>query len=288
MPVSHDRATPTSKPSTALVLGGGGVTGIAWELGVVAGLLDGGVDVRDADLVVGTSAGATVAAQLTTAPLDGLVAAQLADRCAEIPVELDLELMIEIFSLLADRSVSHDDRRARVGVRALAADCVPEDVRRAVVEARLPVHDWPDRPVVLTAVDVVSGEFVPFDRASGVALVDAVAASCAVPGVWPPVTIDGRRFMDGGVRSSTNADLAAGHDRVLVLTPMADGTTSGLERQVERLREAGSTVLVVSADDAALAEIGSNVLDPARRAPALHEGRRQGVAAAGAVGAIWA
>ena len=211
----------------ALVLGGGGVTGIAWELGVIAGLAAAGCDVRDADLIVGTSAGATVAAQISTGPLDDLVASQRSTTSAEIAAELDLDLMIEIFTVLGDRSIPADERRAAVGAHALAAETVPEAVRREVIAARLPAHRWPDAPVLLTAVDALSGELVTFDRTSGVELVDAVAASCAVPGVWPPVTIGGRRYVDGGVRSSTNADLAAAHDRILVLTPMAQAMALG-------------------------------------------------------------
>src|SRR6187551_2142050 len=143
----------------ALVLGRGGVPGIAWELGVIAGLADAGTDVRDADLIVGTSAGATVAAQITAAPLADLVAAQQSATTSEIAVELDLDLMIEIFSVIGDRSLSSDERRARVGAYALAADTVAEPVRRAVIAARLPSHDWPAAPVVLTAVDATSGAF---------------------------------------------------------------------------------------------------------------------------------
>jgi NTE family protein len=164
---------------------------------------------------------------------------------------------------------------------------VTEPVRRAVIAARLPSHDWPTRPIVLTAVDAHSGAFTTFDASSGVPLVDAVAASCAVPGIWPPVTIAGRRYIDGGVRSSTSCDLASGHRHVLVLTPMPAAMTLGLETEVDRLRAEGSTVVVLVADGEALARIGPNPLDPSRRAPALEEGRRQGAAAAATVRALW-
>jgi NTE family protein len=160
-------------------------------------------------------------------------------------------------------------------------------VRRAVIAARLPSHTWPAHPVVVTAIDAHSGAFTRFDASSGVSLVDAVAASCAVPGVWPPVSIGGRRYIDGGVRSVTNADLASGYGRVLILTPMPATITPGLEREVDGLRRQGSTVLVVSADDAALSRFGDNPLDPSRRAPALEEGRRQGAAAGRAIRALW-
>ena len=195
--------------------------------------------------------------------------------------------MIEIFAVLGDQSIPAAQRRAAIGAHALAADTVPEPVRREVIAARLPAHDWPEAPVLLTAVDAATGELVTFDRTSGVELVDAVAASCAVPGVWPPVTIGDRRYVDGGVRSSANADLAADHGRVLVLTPMAAGMTLGLDRQIERLQADGTTVMVISADEAALARIGDNVLDPSRRAPALEEGERQGAAAAAEVAVLW-
>lgn len=285
MTAAADPSSPTRR--RALVLGGGGVTGIAWELGVVAGLADAGVDVLRADLVVGTSAGATVAAQITTGPLAPLVDAQLAEATTEIAAVLDLDLLIEIFLLLEDRSSSNDERRAQVGARALAADTVPEHVRREVIAARLPHHGWPDQAVLLTAVDAHSGAFRTFDASSGVDLVDAVAASCAVPAVWPPVTIGDRRYVDGGVRSSTNADLAAGHDVVVVLTPMAETMTPGFDRELDRLRADGCEVVVVRADDEAQERMGDNPLDPARRAPAVREGRRQGAAAAASVSGAW-
>ncbi|HWE68811.1 MAG TPA: patatin-like phospholipase family protein [Acidimicrobiales bacterium] len=271
----------------ALVLGGGGVTGIAWELGVIASLAGEGIDLTDADLIVGTSAGAAVAAQITSASLDELVGAQLAES-QELAAELDLDLLAEIFWLLSEGPGADDDRRAQVGALALGARTVAEPVRRAVIAARLPSHQWPSHPVVVTAVDADSGALCTFDAFSGVSLVDAVAASCAVPGVWPPVSVGGRRYIDGGVRSVTNADLASGCGRVLVLAPVPATLTPGLEREVDGLRGQGSTVMMVSADDAALAGFGDNLLDPSRRGPALEEGRRQGVAAVGAIRELWA
>ena len=278
----------------ALVLGGGGVTGIAWELGVIAGLHAGGVDVRGADLVVGTSAGAAVAAQITSGePLEALVERQRtpASESKEIMAELDPGLLTTIFASLFDPDLAPDDRRAAVGAAALAADTVPEAVRLDTIAARLPRTTWPDRAehhVVLTAVDAVSGAFVTFDGADGVTLLDAVAASCAVPGIWPPTTIGDRRFMDGGVRSSTNADLAAGNDRVLVLTPMDPALLGAqVEDEVAGLEAAGSQVVVVQADPEALAAMGDNALDPAYRGPAVDAGLRQGGVAVELVRAMW-
>ena len=182
----------------ALVLGGGGVAGVAWMTGLLAGLAAGGQDVTGADLVIGTSAGATVAAQLGSGlPLDELLARQVepAKQAREITVALDLEkFAADVQPFLAGASTPDAQLRG-FGQFALRAPTVPEAERRAVIEGRLPSHDWPARPLQLTAVDCASGELVVFDASSGVSLVDAVTASCAVPGVWPPVSIGGRRYM---------------------------------------------------------------------------------------------
>jgi NTE family protein len=266
----------------ALVLGGGGVAGIAWMTGLLAGLADAGQDVTGADLVIGTSAGATVAAQVGSGrPLEELLARQVdpALQAREIAVELDWEkFAAAIQPYLTQPTV--DERLRGLGQFALSAQTVPEPERRAVIEGRLPSHDWPAGAIRLTAIDCASGELAVFDAASGVALVDAVAASCAVPGVWPPVTIGGRRYMDGGVRSADNADLAAGYAEIIVLSPL--GLEAGLPTAlplpevVSRLRADGSRVTVISPDAASAAAIGTNALDPATRVPAATAGRAQG------------
>ncbi|MGW0999744.1 patatin-like phospholipase family protein [Streptomyces sp. NPDC002523] len=267
----------------ALVLGGGGVGGIAWITGLLTGLADAGRDVTGAGLLVGTSAGSSVAAQVGSGlGLEELYARQVdpALQSAEIMAEMDLEKFAEAIGAALGAATSVPDMRRAVGRVALEARTVPEPERRAVIESRLPSHAWPERALKVVAVDAETGEPRVFDRDSGVPLVDAVAASCAVPGVWPPVTIGTRRYVDGGVRSIANADLAAGCERVLVIAPM--GTTEPfpseqpLERTVEELRAQGAEVAVVVPDDASLAAIGDNALDPATRRPAAEAGRAQG------------
>ncbi len=267
----------------ALVLGGGGVAGIAWMTGLLAGLADAGEDVSGAELIIGTSAGATVAAQLGSGlPLTELFARQTepALQSAEILAELDLaKLGAEIAGYLA--GVTTPDQILRqIGAYALAAATVPEATRRAVIASRLPSHGWPARRLRLTAVDAGSGELRVFDAASGVSLVDAVAASCAVPGIWPPVTIGDRRYVDGGVRSSDNADLAAGSSRITVISPLGlDSPLPSplpLREVVRRLRADGSDVTVIAPDGAAAAAIGANPLDPGTRVPAAQAGLAQG------------
>jgi NTE family protein len=267
----------------SLVLGGGGVAGIAWMTGLLAGLAETGQDVTGADLIVGTSAGANVAAQVGSGlPLDALYERQTdpALQAREISVELDLEQAAAEWGQLMTGAASARDALRRVGAYALAADTVPEAERRAVIVSRLPSHDWPSRRVLLVAVDAETGELRVLDRESGVGLVDAVAASCAVPGVWPPVTIGGRRYVDGGVRSSDNADLAAGYARIVVLSPLGYDSPlpspMPLRAVVGQLREGGSEVTVITPDEASAAAIGANPLDPATRVPAARAGRAQG------------
>jgi NTE family protein len=267
----------------ALVLGGGGVAGIAWITGLLAGLADAGQDASGADLVIGTSAGATVAAQLGSGlSLEELFARQVdpALQSRELMAVVDwAKFAADLEPYMAGASTPTEQLR-NFGRFALDADTVTEPERLAVIESRLPSRDWPVTPTRLTAVDCVSGELTVFDAVSGVGLVDAVAASCAVPGIWPPVTIEGRRYMDGGVRSADNADLAAGAAQVLVISPIGIDsplpTPMPLREVLASLKDGGATVTLISPDEAALAAIGANPLDPATRVPAATAGRAQG------------
>jgi NTE family protein len=260
----------------ALVLGGGGLAGIAWETGVLHALAEQGLDPRGAGLVVGTSAGATVAGQLASGlPVEELFQRQAdpARHSTELAPEISPEDMTALWaSLTATAEAGPEERGRTIGALAVAARTVPEAARREVIAGRLPVHEWPQWTLAITAVDAETGRLRVFDRASGVGLVDAVTASCAVPGVWPPVTIGAARYIDGGVRTSTNADLAAGYARVLILAPMDD---PALEAQVAALREQ-ARVEVITPDDDSLIAFGLNPLDPAVRTPCALAGYAQG------------
>ncbi len=276
--------------STALVLGGGGVAGIAWELGVLDALANAGVDLTAADRIIGTSAGAAVGAQLRTGEsLESLCARQLvpASQSAELQVESSLDSLIEQFAACFDGAPDEVEVRRRLGAVALGAPTVEEGARLAVIESRLSSHEWSDRELLVTAVDAFTGEFKVFDRNSGVALVSAVAASCAVPGIWPPVTIGDSRFIDGGVRSGSNADLAEGSDIVVIVAPFAGGFGPTVEDEAETLRDRGAIVEVIAADEGSTAAFGTNVLDPATRAPSLREGRRQGSLESERIAKVW-
>ena len=273
----------------ALVLGGGGVTGVAWETGILAGLSEAGLDLSDADLLVGTSAGAAVAAQLASGtPIATLLERQLAGTAHEIPASLGPSVLARyVWAMLTRREPTEFGQA--MGRLALGARTVSEADRSAVIASRLPSHEWPERPLKVTAVNAATGAFRVFERDDAVPLVDAVAASCAVPGVWPPVSIQGQRWIDGGMRSAANADLAAGRALIVILAPITNGfgAMPSVDQQVAALRAAGSSVVVVSPDRAARARMGRNSLDPAKRAAAAEEGHRQAALEFDRVAAVW-
>ena len=288
----------------ALVLAGAGAAGNAWELGLIAGLADAGIDVTDADLIIGTSAGSTVAAQITsgTRPAD-LYAAILAEvhqpptggagsgsgRAPTASGPSYLEWSNEVIGSSKDPS----DMRRRMGAAALELDASATSSRtrwRDIVAARLPSHQWPRQRVLITAVDARTGEPVVFDRRSGVDLVDAVAASTSA---MTPYRIGEKRYLNGGYRRSENADLAAGCGRVLVLSPFGGRTRMPLEwgmdlaTQVDELRAGGSRVETVFPDSGAGDVFDANALDPSTRPQAARGGYLQGGALVEALADFW-
>jgi NTE family protein len=278
----------------ALVLGGGGVAGIAWMTGLLLGLDEQNVDLGAAELVIGTSAGSTLAAQLGSQVSLEELFQRMADPSTQTREMAPDPRLLESFQAARSAFAATADRAERtrqIGKWALETPTVAESERRAVVEARLPSHIWPDSGLLIVAVDALSGETAVFDRNSGVDLVSAVAASCAVPGIWPPVTIHGRRYMDGGVRSAENADLAKGYARVVILSPM--GTTlpriggGGLNEEIEILHESGGKTCLVNPDRKSRRAIGLNPLSPATRRPAAEAGRKQGRQIAADLAAFW-
>jgi NTE family protein len=270
----------------ALVLGGGGVTGVAWETGLLLGLAERGVDLTGAGLLVGTSAGSVVAAQvLGGVPLAELFAAQLAPPVREIAARLGPAGLARY----AVAGLWPGDRargRAWLGRQALRTRTVTEADRRAVIAQRIGRDDWPATPLRIVAVEAVTGAVQVFTSDSGVSLIDAVAASCAVPLVWPPVTIDGKRFVDGGARSVANADLAEGAGRIVVIAPIEMGFRPA-DRPAAQVARLGVPGVVIAPSPQARAAIGRNPLDPAFRAPAAESGRQQAAAEVEKVRAIW-
>jgi NTE family protein len=252
------------------------------------GLFEAGLDLSAADVLVGTSAGSVVAAQVSSGRLlPELYDAQLAMASGEIAARMSRAALARFLLTMAWPG-DPQRARARLGQAALGARTVSEAERRDVIAHRLRSESWPHQRLLITAVNAESGAAVVFDRDSGVSLIDAVAASCAVPLVWPPVTIQGQRFMDGGVRSAVNADLARGCARVVVLAPPTAALRRA-DRPAAQLAALGSDVrsVMVSPNAAARAAIGANVLDPARRAPAATAGKAQAAEVVERVREVW-
>ena len=282
----------------ALVLGGGGASGNAWLIGVIAGLFDAGLDVTEADLIIGTSAGSTVAAQITSANPAQLLAEILsaAPPQRKGPIRADggpvpigpAANHMEIISGIIAAAEDAPDMRRRLGAAALEMDAAADSSRqtqwRTTVAARLPSQLWPQRRMLIPAVDAHTGEPVVFDRRSGVDLVDAVAASTSNGFGVPPYSIGDRRYIDGGYRRNENADLAAGYARVLVLSPFGGRSLhpsdwgTHLAAQADELRACGSRVETIFPDSNSQNVLGSGmkVMDLSRRRPSAQAGYTQG------------
>ncbi|GAA3285673.1 patatin-like phospholipase family protein [Paenarthrobacter aurescens] len=308
--VDASNRVPTGR--RALILGGGGSTGNAWLIGIVAGLFDAGLDVTTADLTVGTSAGSTAAAQLAgatpaqlfddilaTAPqaatgVNGSASGSAVPRVDRHSGSRVVSDHMERTRTVIEDSTDMADMRRRLGNAAMEMAAAMEGCSarwRATVTARLPRQEWPERPVLLTAVDAATGEPVVFDRHSGVALVDAVAASCASGFAY---TISNNHYVDGGYRTNAeNADLAAGYSRVLVLSPFGGRTRTpaewGMElsAQVDELRRSGSQVETVFPDSTAEHMFGANAMDLSLRPAAAQAGFHQGRELVGPLSRFW-
>jgi NTE family protein len=274
--------------SLALVLGGGGITGAAWMAGLLKGMRDMGTDLTGADLIVGTSAGAVVGAVIATDRLDAFYALQTGpvDPAVERVTVLDLSKFAAAFGGVGALQMPSGEIpqpvRVRVGQLAVSADYdFSEQDRLRTMASRVGVDAWPDRRLMITAVACDDGALTIWTKDSGVSLVTAVASSCAAPFVYPPITIAGRRYMDGGIRSGTNADLAQGSDRIVVIAPLGRASIFGaaLIAEVEALRARGARVAVVEPDTDALEAFGPNPLDPARRSAAAEAGHKQAATA---------
>lgn len=274
----------------ALVLGGGGVAGVAWMTGVLAGLGCAGFDLTGAGLVLGTSAGAIVGAQLTSGEtLPELFNAQVRpDQQVAVPATSP-GAVAALFAFMTELPVYDDDPAERlraVGQMAVAADTLSEVAWRAAISATLPRLSWPKRcNLLMVAINVATGEAHLSDRNSGVDLVGAVAASSAIPAVFPPITLGRHRYFDGGIRSACNLDLAPFRSRTIVIAPMPD---PDLDVHVAIRRQQGGRVFVVTPDAGSRAAFDDDPLDPAIRTPVARAGFVQGRGFAPRLEALWA
>ena len=293
--------------SRALVLGGGGPVGIAWEAGLLAGLAEGGVAAAEADFITGTSAGSVVGALVAMGRAPGEIAGPIiaeADRPRPIPQQVsedrpgapNMMVLMQKMQEVAAGVRDPEEVRREIGAFSLAAATVDEEAfiggfGRQLAEAGEGV--WPGRAYACTAVDCETGAFVVWNAESKVPLSRAVASSCSVPGVFPAITINGRKYMDGGMRSATNADLAKGYDKALVVAVRLMGGELGermmapLERELKVIRDAGGEVQLITPDEASMAGFGGNLMNPRNRPAAAKAGLDQGRRIAADLKGFW-
>jgi NTE family protein len=264
----------------ALVLGGGGLVGVAWESGLCAGLLQRGVDLRDFDAFVGTSAGAITCAQLAAGQLPAGPSDPRPVGAEGANVDLsriDMKALGKAFTKWSQivRTTPADAREIGLVARELYRDTEADWVKGIGVVSGNP-SAWPTKPFFISAVDTESGERAVFDNLHGVEVGRAIAASAAVPGIFASVEINGRLYMDGQVHSSTHADILVTHpsakkpEQVWILMPTNSLTAPGIgghaEREVtaeiEALKAAGCIVHFVTPTAEHAERMGKNLMDP--------------------------
>jgi NTE family protein len=285
-------------PTRAVVLGGGGTVGVAWQTGLLTGLREAGIDLAGASAIMGTSAGALVGVLLAS----GRDVTDALAVLAAVGQKVDFKSLTagsESF-LDASRQAAHADDPQQA-LRAIGA--AAQQATTALTEddylGLLDTFDgaaWP-AGFRCTAINTDTGELVVWDEASGVPLLHAVAASCVVPMLFPTVTIDGARYMDGGILSHLNATATPPSDVLVVLSCLPIGSPGGAvdttrsastiraNAEVARLRK--TTRLVAVEPDFSDIEAPVKMLDPQIAGRALHIGKRQAEREAATIRTVW-
>ena len=283
----------------ALVLGGGGPVGSAWETGVIAGLAEAGVDISNAGWIMGTSAGSVVGAQLAlghtpaammATEVANAFRARTAAPAAAGPAP-DLSALMGAMMRRPPSGPMPEELRRDLGQLSLNGKTISEDDFISRFSGLVDdATAWPAR-FACTAVETLTGEFQVWSKDALAPLARAIASSCSVPSIYPAITIGGRRYMDGGMRSGTNADLAKGYDKVLLFAVMPPAFAAFMQPSIEAelaiVRESGGQTLLVAPNAGAGEAFGPNLMDGSRRDIIAEAGRVQGRADAARIGAFW-
>ncbi|MDD7795524.1 patatin-like phospholipase family protein [Clostridium sp. 'White wine YQ'] len=279
----------TKKETRAVVLGGGGVTGMAWEIGIITALLEKDIDLSEADVIIGTSAGSFVGSSLASGyDMRKLYDSQFAQNISEVNTSVSPEIM----GLWAEAFRSGKDDTKKIGklfgdIAKKYPPYISKETRQRVVESRLTSTRWPQK-LKVTAVDADTGELHVFDGYSGTTLLDAVNASGAVPGIWPLVSFNEKYWIDGGMVSSTNARLADGYDKIVILSPMPQkyGLVPSVKEDASEMQKNSKVSLIIPNEDSILA-IGKNPYDPNHAASSAKAGFNQGIKEAADIYKTW-
>ncbi|MFE9322119.1 patatin-like phospholipase family protein [Nocardia sp. NPDC052278] len=267
--------------SRAVVLGPGGVVGTAWLIGFLHGLRRAGIDLADADTIVGTSAGAIAAVVLTS----GRDLADLATRAAQPesgPPGGDSEVVGQAMALARAAGDEPEERRRdelrrQIGRLAMAAAAGPARVHVDRMRDLVGASSWSHGGLRIPVIDVETGEPVVFTSADGLAPYLAAAASSAVPGLTTPVEINGRHYLDGGFRNGINADLVTGADTLVVIEPLGHLFPTSV---------ANAEAHIVP-DEASSAALGTDFADRTRWAACFEAGSAQAALVASAILDVW-
>jgi NTE family protein len=277
--------------------------GIAWEIGLAAGLEEHGVRIASADRIVGTSAGSFAGAALASGrPAEALLRAQVdqaeRDRAARAArpdgaraAPPDLTPLMKYMARLPSEGEPPASLRAEIGAYALGAQTMAEaQFISSFGSIASPGEKWPCG-FACTAVDAADGSFHVWEESSGVDLGHAIASSCSVPGIFPPITIHGRRYIDGGMRSATNFDLGKGYQRVLLVAVLSnmglDFMRARIDGEVAALKASGAKVELITPDKNCRDAFGNNLMDASRRGAVALAGAEQGRAEAARLRAFW-
>ena len=288
--------------SRALVLGAGGPVGRAWQSGLIAGLIQQKIDLGDASLIIGTSAGAVVGAKLALKQGFG-APPKIAAAIASVPPPVRSDGMPDLAAAMARAAQSPEPEliRAEIGKMALNTQTISEEasVSRSMF-APFVRQAWPNQ-FRATTVNARTGQLQIWDASSGAPLERAIAASTAVPGIWPPITINGERYIDGGVRSMLNADLAIGSDIVIAVScfaltahdkagmPFFTTINAPVLAELDAVRGSGATLAVIEphSEFLVLTKHGTAMMDSNLVPEAYRLGHITAVGEAESVRCVW-
>jgi NTE family protein len=277
-----------AKAQRAVVLGGGGLTGYAWEVGILKGLRDAGIDLTVADLIIGTSAGSILGTQIRSGKaVDDLYASMLAPPSGGSPPArspADVQYLQDTYRLWLTGAENTATMRVEVGKRALETPHpIAEEAQKNRWRRMLGISEWPNQPLKISAVDITDGAVRFFDRSQDVGIETAAAASTAIPGLHAPITVGDRRYMDGGV-ATTGIDAALGYGTVVAITT---GGGQLVRQQVELVRSGGSRIVNVSPDAESLSALGTDRMVASQAKPSAEAGLRQAGMVVEEVRKVW-
>ena len=280
-----------NKIEKAIVLGGGGSFAISWELGYLYGLFENGVDVRDADRMIGTSSGSPAAAVFASdLSWKEILHGQIDLRHDEQVPLSDMSALFERYAKIAKESENPQAWMENYRTLALEPNRIDEDTNLSRIKKRINLTEW-TKNLYVTATSAETAQRVVFDATSNVDLHKAITASSSLPGVWPAITIKGQKYYDGGCHSMDNADVAKNADQILVLSPsLPVDTPYKPEDDLKELRASGARVLVVKPSEevrTAFKELGGNTVDTRIRPILEKMAKKQGLQEAKKIKEFW-